>query len=140
MHRGFLFHMIGLIGTWLGLVTLTLNVATLRTKPRLPDLPKRRFVAICASALGLLVCPVTFFIGVPSASMEQRILEYGWPFPTITTDRFGTALGPEWIVGDVAFWLFAPQILVYLYMRFFARSTTTKFSRKTTAKPRIQPL
>jgi hypothetical protein len=59
-------------------------------------------------------------MGIPGAAMEGPVLDYGWPFPTATTDHFGRAPGSEWIVGDVAFWLFAPQILVYLYMRFFA--------------------
>jgi hypothetical protein len=115
--------MIGLIGILGGLVTLTLNVAAMRATPSLPDLPKRRFVAIGVSVLGLVVCAVTFVIGIPGATMEGPVLDYGWPFPTATTDRFGSALGSEWIVGDIAFWLFAPQILVYLYTRFGETST-----------------
>ncbi len=46
--------------------------------------------------------------------------DYGWPFIVATTDRFQAPIGSEWIVGDVAFWLVAPQILVYLYARFGA--------------------
>jgi hypothetical protein len=116
-------YMIGEIGIWGGLVTLALNVATMTAAPRSPDLPKRRFVAIWASVVGLVVCLITFVVGIPGATMEGAVLDYGWPFFIATTDRFQPPIGSEWIVGDVAFWLLAPQILVYLYTRFGAPST-----------------
>jgi hypothetical protein len=50
--------------------------------------------------------------------MEGPVLDYGWPFVGATTDRFAQPVWPEWIARDFAFWVLAPQILVYAYERF----------------------
>ena len=111
-------YMIGVIGIWAGLGALALNGIGMRPAYTSRDSRKRRFLAICASVLGLAICPVTFVIGVQGFTVEGPVFNYGWPFVVATTDRFAGPLGPEWIVGDVAFWLLAPQILVYVYERF----------------------
>ena len=109
---------IGMIGIWTGFAALALNVTGLRAAPTALEARRRRLLAICASVLGLAVCPVTFLIGFEASTIEGPVLLYGWPFYVATTDRFAGPIGPEWFVGDIAFWLFAPQVVVYLYERF----------------------
>jgi len=126
-------HTIGVIGIVAGFGALALNIAAARAASTPRDSRTQRFLAIGASVLGLAVCAVTFFVGVEGPTVEGPVLTYGWPFVVATTDRFAGPREPAWIVGDLAFWLLAPQTLVYVYERF----VRTSAGNSPRAKPTV---
>jgi hypothetical protein len=112
-------HIIGVIGIWAGFAALALNVTAIRAAPTVRDSRQRRIRAICASVLGVAVCPLTLLITVEVVSNHSpgSVLYYGWPFMVATTDMYAGPAAPELIVNYVAFWILAPQILIYVYER-----------------------
>jgi hypothetical protein len=114
-------YMIGVAGIWAGFGALALNVTAMRAAPTSQDARNRRLLMIWASVLGLAICPVTFVIGFQGVTIEGPVLDYGWPFAVSTTDRFAAPIGRDRIVGNLGFWVLAPQILVLVYERRFRR-------------------
>ena len=111
-------YFVGLIGIGAGLAALIANIKAINVDPASNISRKRRVLAIAASIVGLAVCPLTFAIPVDAFTVEGPVVNYGWPFVVATTDRYAGYLGREWYIASLAFWVLAPQIVVYVYHRF----------------------
>ena len=111
-------YLIGLIGVAGGIAALVSNVKAMRVAH---DSRRRRVLAICASAVGLALCPLTLLIGVQhDVNRHGPVTHYGWPFAMITSDMYA-AEGPilDEIGFQVAFWILVPQVLLYVTERLF---------------------
>ena len=109
-------YVVGLIGIGAGLAAVIANLKAIRADRSSRDSRQPRPL-ILASALGLVVCLLTFAIAIEASTIEGPILNYGWPFVVATTDRYAGDMR-AWIVPSLAFWLLAPQIGVYVHRRF----------------------
>ena len=112
---------IGGLGIWIGMAALAMNITAMRTGAP-SQLSRKRALMISASTAGIVVCPLTVLIGIEDfttmgSEIQWPVLDYGWPFSMASADRMSAPVGLEGIARNAAFWLLAPQIVVYFFER-----------------------